>query len=86
MTKSGFLVLLQSQPNPTPSLFSSKSGSDWPQQANSCVTICQTSHVCSDAQAYGRMAEIAIAVNIVGVKVGVTLMALKLVTYKQLFE
>jgi hypothetical protein len=32
------------------------------------------------------MAEIAIAVNIVGVKVGVTLMALKLVTYKQLFE
>jgi len=50
------------------------------------LTTCKTAHVCSDAQARGRVADVESAVNIVGVKVGVTLMAVKLIIYKQLFE
>ena len=49
---------LHTQPNPTPSLCSALSEPEWPQQANSCVTACQSKHVCSDAQACGRVAEV----------------------------
>jgi len=47
------------QPNPTPSLRSALSGPEWPQQANSCVSKRQIKHVCIDAQACGRVAELA---------------------------
>jgi hypothetical protein len=53
------------------------------QQANSRVTACQTKHVCSDAQACGRVAQIAVIVNIVGVKVGVNLTLKRLINYNQ---
>jgi hypothetical protein len=56
------------------------------QPANSCVTACQSKHVCSDAQAGGRVAEIAGMVNIVGVKVGVNLIPIKLIHYNQQLE
>jgi len=39
-------------------------------RANSCVTKRQIKHVCNDAQACGRVAEIAGMVNIVGASVG----------------
>ena len=42
-----------------------------PQQANSCVTACQTAHVCINAQACGRVAESAGMVNQRGTKGGV---------------
>ena len=51
------------QPNPKPSLSSALSEPWRPQQANSCITACKTTHVCSDAQAGGRVAEIAGMVN-----------------------
>ena len=41
-----------------------------PQQANSCVTACQTAHVYIDAQACGRVAESAGMVNQRGDKRG----------------
>src|SRR6056300_812433 len=44
---------LHTQPNPTPSLFSALSEPEWPQQANSCVTACQSKHVCSDVRTCG---------------------------------
>ena len=52
-----------SQPNPTPSLRSAFSEQRPAQQANSCITKRQTKHVCIDAQACGRVAEIAGMVN-----------------------
>jgi len=58
------------QSNPTPSPRSAFSGPEWPQQANSRITKRQIKHVCSDAQACGRVAEIAGMVNIVGANVG----------------
>jgi hypothetical protein len=47
-----------SQPNPTPSLRSAFSEQEPAQQANSCITKRQTKHVCINAQACGRVAEI----------------------------
>ena len=52
-----------SQSNPTPSLRSALSGPQRPQQANSRVTACKTTHVCNDAQACGRVAKTAGMVN-----------------------
>jgi len=69
VSKSGVHLGLYNQPNPTPSLFSALSDPEWPQQANSCITARQIKHVCSDAQACGRVAEIAGMVNIVGANV-----------------
>ena len=74
------------QPNPTPSLCCALSGQEWHQPANSCVTACQSKHVCSDAQACGRVTKIAGMVNIVGVKVGVNLIPIKLIHYNQQLE
>ena len=45
-------------PNSTPSLFSTLRDPLRPEQANSCVTACQSKHVCSDAQACGRVADV----------------------------
>ena len=47
-----------SQPNPTPNLYCALSEPQRPQQANSHVTACKTAHVCIDAQAYRRVAEV----------------------------
>ena len=47
-----------SQSNPTPSLRSAFSGPEWRQQANCRLTACQTKHVCSDACAGGRVADV----------------------------
>ena len=58
------------QSNPTPSPRSALSEPQRPQQANSHVTACKTTHVCNDAQACGRVAEIAGMVNIVGASLG----------------
>ena len=69
MSRSGVHLGLCKQSNPTPSLRSVFSGPQWPQQANSRVTTCQTAHVCSDAQACGRVAEIAGMVNQRGDKI-----------------
>ncbi|MDB9834007.1 hypothetical protein OAC59_09645, partial [Planktomarina temperata] len=74
------------QANPTPSLRSALSEPERPQQANSCVTACQNKHVCIDAQACGRVAKMKYVVNIVGVKVGVNLMPIKLINYNQKLE
>ena len=70
VSRSGVHLAPCKQSNPTPSLRSVFSGPQWPQQANSRVTGCTTIHVCSDAQACGRVAEIAGMVNIVGANVG----------------
>lgn len=59
------------QPYLTPSVCSALSEPEWPQQANSCVTKRQNKHVCIDAQACERVAELKRPVKIVGVKVGV---------------
>ncbi len=58
------------QPNPRPSPCCAFSGPEWRQQANSRLTACQTKHVCSDAQACGRVVEIAGMVNQRGDKRG----------------
>jgi len=63
VSRNGASVSPHNPPNPTPSRSRL-------QQANSHVTACQTKHVCSDAQACGRVAEIAGMVNIVGASVG----------------
>jgi hypothetical protein len=67
-------------------LRSAFSGPEWHQQANSRVTACQSKHVCSDAQAGGLLAEMKYVVNIVGVKVGVNLMPIKLINYNHKLE
>jgi 3-deoxy-D-arabino-heptulosonate 7-phosphate (DAHP) synthase class II len=46
----------------------------------------QNKHVCIDAQAHGRVAKMKYVVNIVGVKVGVNLMPIKLINYNQKLE
>ena len=58
MSRSGVHLGLYKQSNPTPSPRSALSKPQWPQQANSRVTTCKTAHVCNDAQACGRVAEI----------------------------
>ncbi|MDA9047330.1 hypothetical protein N9H68_05850, partial [Planktomarina temperata] len=65
------------------SLRSVLSGPEWPQQANSRVTACQSKHICSDAQACGRVAKVTGTVNIVGVKVGVNLVPIKFINFNQ---
>ena len=67
-------------------MFSALNGSKWHQPANSCVTACQNKHVCSAAQACGRVAKMKCIVNIVGVKVGVNLIPIKLIHYNQQLE
>jgi len=63
VSRSGVHLGLYNQPNPTPSLRSAFSENEWHQPANSRVTACKTTQVCSDAQAGGRVAEIAGMVN-----------------------
>ena len=83
MSRCGVPAAFHGEPHPTPSLRSACSGAEWRQQANSCITACQIKHVCNDAQACGRVVEIAGMVNIVGVKVGVNLIPIKLINYNQ---
>ena len=61
--RNGAYVSPHNQPNPKPSLCCALSGQEWHQPANSCVTACQNKHVCSAAQACGRVVEIAGMVN-----------------------
>jgi len=70
LERAGVPLPFHVQLNPTPSLCSALSEQEWSQQANSCVTACQIKHVCSDAQACGRVAEIAGMVNQRGDKRG----------------
>jgi hypothetical protein len=60
VSKGGVLVPPQNQPNPAPCLCSALSGPQRPQQTNSCVTTCQMKHVCIDAQACRRVAEMLV--------------------------
>jgi len=71
VNKDGVYLTPHSQPNPTPSPRSTLSEPQRPQQAHICITACQNKHVCSDAQACGRVVQMMCVVNIVGVKVGV---------------
>jgi len=86
VSRSGVHLGLYKQSNPTPSPRSALSKPQRPQQANSSVTTCQITHVCNDAQACGRVANIVCMVNIVGVKVGVNLIPIKLINYNQQLE
>ena len=70
----------------TPSPCCAFIGPEWPRGANSRVTTFQNKHVCSDAQACERVTKIAGMVNIVGVKVGVNLIPIKLIHYNQQLE
>jgi len=63
VSEGGGLGAPESQLTPTPSTCGALSEPWWPRQANSCATACKTTHVCIDAQAYGRVAEIASMVN-----------------------
>ena len=58
MSISGAPAAPHGRPNTTPNLYCALSEPQWPQQANSHVTACKTAHVCIDAQAYRRVAEV----------------------------
>jgi len=68
--KGGGLGAPQSQLTSTTSTCGALSEPEWPQQANSHVSACKTTHACNDAQACGRVAEIAGMVNQRGAKGG----------------